>query len=1035
MKYINLTFITLLFFFTLSISKQNTASAQCNTNTSICAPGTAGPFTFVSPGPVVSSCLDFWGPNMGYIVLHITSSGPLNMLINGNSSFGFLDVAVFNIPNGQSPCTAIQNISNQIGCNYATGSGGCNQFGTSFPCSSSVPAPMVTAGQEIMILVENWSGSSSNFTLQLSPTGAQSGSPNATINSAGPFCVTSGSTQLTAADMGGTWSGPGVSPTGMFNPATAGLGTHTINYSIGVAPCNASASTTVTVNNATVTPPAAQTICVGGSTLLTASGAGSYTWSPATGLSSTTGASVTASPATTTTYTVTGTTAGCTSTGTVTVTVAPLTVNVSPNTSICSGASTTLTATGATNYTWSPTTGLSATTGATVTASPATTTTYTVTGTTGSCSATANVTVTVTPVNVSVSPNTSVCSGASTTLTASGATSYSWSPSTGLSASTGASVSANPSATTTYTVTGTTGACSSTATVTVTVTPLALTVSPNTGICNGASTILTAGGATNYSWSPSTGLSSTSGSSVTANPTTTTTYTVSGTTGSCSSSQSVTVTVTPVIVNLSPNTSICNGASTTLTASGGATNYSWSPATGLSSTSGSSVTANPTTTTTYTVTGTVGSCSNTATMTLTVNPIPTVTANNTGPYCEGSTIQLQSGSLPGTTYSWSGPNGYSASTQNASVPATVAAGGMYTVITSLNGCSSTATTDVFVNSTQIPAITQAGPFCTNVPNTVLSADITGGVWSGTGIVNEATGEFSALVAGPGSHQVTYTITGGCSSPGTRIIVVNPMPVVQITTPESTGCVPFVANLFDGSTPSDGTILWNFGDGSTHSSQPDSVTHLFTAAGCYDITVTSTSAAGCATTTSFPSFICTLPRAVAAFYVNDPVHGLMDPEFKTFNTSSNASSYSWDFGDGNTSNLFSPTHTYMENPGNYIITLIANNSSNCPDSAKLTVTLQEELVFYIPNTFTPDGDEFNNTFLPVFTSGFDPFNYSLTIYNRWGETLFESLDPSQGWDGTYNGELCKGDIYNWAIRFKSSSSDKKITKTGHIQILE
>ncbi|MNY25626.1 hypothetical protein D3C86_1594220 [compost metagenome] len=126
---------------------------------------------------------------------------------------------------------------------------------------------------------------------------------------------------------------------------------------------------------------------------------------------------------------------------------------------------------------------------------------------------------------------------------------------------------------------------------------------------------------------------------------------------------------------------------------------------------------------------------------------------------------------------------------------------------------------------------------------------------------------------------------------------------------------------------------------------------------------------------------------------------------------------------------------MENPGNYIITLIANNSSNCPDSAKLTVTLQEELVFYIPNTFTPDGDEFNNTFLPVFTSGFDPFNYSLTIYNRWGETLFESLDPSQGWDGTYNGELCKGDIYNWAIRFKSSSSDKKITKTGHIQILE
>lgn len=1035
MKHINLTCITLLLLLTFSISSKNTASAQCNTNTSICAPGTAGPFTFVNPGPVVSTCLDFWGPNMGYIILHITSSGPLNMLINGNSSYGFLDVAVFNIPNGQSPCTAIQNVSNQIGCNYANASGGCNQFGTAFPCTSSVPAPMVTAGQEIMILVENWSGASSNFTLQLSPTGAQSGAPNATINPAGPFCVTGGTTQLVAADMGGTWSGPGVSSTGMFNPATAGLGTHTINYAIGVAPCNATSSTTVTVNSATVTPPAAQTICPGGSATLTASGAGSYTWSPATGLSSTTGATVTASPATTTTYTVTGTTSGCTSSGTVTVTVAPITVSVSPNTSICSGASTTLTASGATNYTWSPATGLSSTTGASVTANPTTTTTYTVTGTTGSCSATANVTVTVTPVNVTVSPNTNICNGASTTLTASGATSYSWSPPTGLSASTGASVSASPATTTTYTVTGTSGACTSTANVTVTVTPLALTLSPSTSICTGASTILTAGGATNYSWSPSTGLSSASGASVTATPAATTTYTVSGTTGSCSSSQTVTITVTPVIVNVTPSTSICNGSSTPITATGGATSYSWSPATGLSASSGSSVTATPVTTTTYTVTGTAGSCSNTATMTVTVNPIPTVTASNSGPYCEGSTVQLQASSLPGTNYTWSGPNGFSASTQNGSAPATLAAGGMYTVTTSLSGCTSSATTDVVVNSTQIPVITQAGPFCTDVPNSTLSADIAGGTWSGTGIVDEVTGEFSALQAGPGTHQVTYTITGGCSSPGTRSIVVNPMPVVQISTPESTGCVPFNAKLIDGNGAAGGTIVWNFGDGSTNSNQSDSVNHQFNSAGCYDITVTSTSAAGCATTTSFPSFICALPRAVASFSVNDPVHGLMYPEFKTFNTSSNASTYSWDFGDGNTSNLFSPTHTYQENPGNYTITLIANNSSNCPDSTKLIVTIQEELVFYIPNTFTPDGDEFNNVFLPVFTSGFDPFNYSLTVYNRWGEILFESLDPTQGWDGTYNGELCKNGIYNWAIRFKSSGSDKKITKTGHIQLLE
>jgi trimeric autotransporter adhesin len=1039
MKYIKSLFVTLLLSFSFSIIipiaiGTNSVNAQCNTNTSICTPGNAGPFTFVTPGPYVSSCLDFFGPNMGYIILHITTSGPLNMLINGNSSSGFLDVAVFNIPNGQAPCTAIQNLSNEIGCNYASSSSGCNQFGSSFPCSSSVPAPMVTAGQEIMIVVENWSGSSSSFTMQLGPTGAQTGPPNPAITPAGPFCISSGPVQLIAADMGGTWSGAGVSSTGMFNPATAGLGPHTINYSVGVAPCNASSSTTITVNSATVTPPAAQTICSGGSATLTASGAGTYSWSPSTGLSSTTGATVTASPTTTTTYTVTGTTAGCTSTGTVTVTVAPLTVGVSPNTSICSGASTTLTATGATNYTWSPATGLSSTTGASVTANPTTTTTYTVTGTTGSCSSTASVTVTVTPLNLTVSPNVSICSGASTTLTASGATSYAWSPPTGLSASTGASVSASPTTTTTYTVTGTTGSCTATGTVTVTVTPLALTLSPNTSICNGGSATLTAGGATNYTWSPATGLSSTTGASVTASPTATTTYTVSGTSGSCSSSLSVTVTVTPIVVSVTPNTSICNGASTTLTAGGGTT-YSWSPAIGLSSTSGTSVTANPSTTTTYTVTGTTGTCTNTATMTLTVNPIPTVTATNNGPLCEGSTLQVQANSLPGTNYNWSGPNGFTASTQNASTPATISAAGTYTVTTSLNGCTSSTTTDVVINSAQTPVIDAVGPFCEASSNLFLSADIPGGTWSGTGIVNASTGEFSPLQAGSGSHAITYTITGGCSTPGTTFILVNAMPVIQISTPLASGCVPFTTTLIDVSSPASGSITWNFGDGTANSNQLNNTNHTFTSPGCYDVTVTSVSSAGCSTTTTFPSFVCALPNAIAAFSVNDPIHGLMNPEFHTFNTSSNASTYSWDFGDGDVSNLFNPSHTYSENAGNYVITLIANNAGNCPDTAKVTVTIQEELVYYVPNTFTPDGDEFNNVFSPVFTSGFDPYNYTLTIYNRWGETLFESNDTKFGWDGTYNGELCKTGIYTWTIRFKSSQSDKKITDTGYVHLLK
>ncbi|MFN3917257.1 MAG: PKD domain-containing protein [Flavobacteriales bacterium] len=235
----------LLIVFSITVN----ASAQCNTNTSICSQGTAGPFGFVPPGPPVGTCLDWIGPNIGYIILYVTQSGPLNLLIDGNSAFGCLDVAIFNIPQGVNPCTATQNNANQIGCNYASNCDGCNQFGFTFPgCLSSVPAPNVTAGQVLMIVVENWSASSTSFTLQLGPPpGAQTGVPNPTINPVNNPCVFDPAFQLTSTNPGGTWAGPGTSPAGMFNPATAGVGTHNITYTLGTAPCQGTAQIQITV--------------------------------------------------------------------------------------------------------------------------------------------------------------------------------------------------------------------------------------------------------------------------------------------------------------------------------------------------------------------------------------------------------------------------------------------------------------------------------------------------------------------------------------------------------------------------------------------------------------------------------------------------------------------------------------------------------------------------------------------------------------------------------------------------------------------
>lgn len=248
----------------------------CNTDVILCQ-NSAGPFTFNLGGPPVSSCLD-WLVNsqFAYIILNIVSTGPLSLLIEGDVPTGFLDVSVFNIPVGIDPCVAIQNPSNEIGCNYAIFPGGCNQFGNSFPCLSVVPSPTVFAGQTIMIVVEDWNNTPSNFfNLQLGPPpNAQSGLPNPSIFPAGPFCTSSDAFQLVANDAGGTWTGPGTTSDGIFTPADAGVGVHVIDYEIGQSPCNASSNTTVTVISNPVANVSVMddTLCSGESTQLIFSG-------------------------------------------------------------------------------------------------------------------------------------------------------------------------------------------------------------------------------------------------------------------------------------------------------------------------------------------------------------------------------------------------------------------------------------------------------------------------------------------------------------------------------------------------------------------------------------------------------------------------------------------------------------------------------------------------------------------------------------------------------------------------------------------
>jgi gliding motility-associated-like protein len=112
----------------------------------------------------------------------------------------------------------------------------------------------------------------------------------------------------------------------------------------------------------------------------------------------------------------------------------------------------------------------------------------------------------------------------------------------------------------------------------------------------------------------------------------------------------------------------------------------------------------------------------------------------------------------------------------------------------------------------------------------------------------------------------------------------------------------------------------------------------------------------------------------------------------------------------------------------------NGCASNPESFFVTLELCPNEIFYIPNAFTPNGDERNNTFRPIITSGVDIYNYSFVIYNRWGQIIWESYNPNIGWDGIYNNVICQNGVYNWKLKFKTPKVDNIKEFFGNLTII-
>lgn len=177
--------------------------------------------------------------------------------------------------------------------------------------------------------------------------------------------------------------------------------------------------------------------------------------------------------------------------------------------------------------------------------------------------------------------------------------------------------------------------------------------------------------------------------------------------------------------------------------------------------------------------------------------------------------------------------------------------------------------------------------------------------------------------------------------------------------------------------------------------------------------------------------------VASFGLFPGEMSLPDHSTSLFNNSTNATNYEWtitgpDFSHATTETEFDIDLPYQG--ANYQVCLVALNQTSCTDTACSFIEVRDEFTLWVPNTFTPDADEFNNVWMPI-VSDVDAQDYDLFVFNRWGEIVFESHDPSIGWDGTFNGRFVQNGTYVWKITLKSIYTDELREYSGHVTMLK
>jgi hypothetical protein len=472
------------------------------------------------------------------------------------------------------------------------------------------------------------------------------------------------------------------------------------------------------------------------------------------------------------------------------------------------------------------------------------------------------------------------------------------------------------------------------------------------------------------------------------------------------------------------------------------------------------------------------------------DPVVSINANDET-LCIGGTPQcltaVVSGGVGTTTFTWN-----QGGTGNIFCPPGLAVGTeLYTVSVTQTGigCAANSQDVITVTIVPDPVITISGieEACFGA-QVQLTSQVTGGIGSINGYqwaqsvplgfpytdINGAIGQ--SFLTYPLNESIDFTLeitqTGsGCNDTDTFNIAVFDDPNVTIIGSELTCLgeeILLEAQITGGTASSTNTLTW-------FALNPNGAVNPYLLQGpngdiTYDYISSSdttiyvdvvNSGFGCDVTSDTISLLGLAP-AIAQFDATPTSQSFFNPTFSFINSSENATEYLWDLNECNPplpdlemfstpTPYYNPTsesiydYTYGCPPGVITVQLIATNNGICPDTAYLNINIEPDVICYVPNAFTPDGNGDNELFYPVFSHMIDPLSYTFRIYDRWGEIIFETNEipeipttPSNtlgAWNGLYNGRMAQDGVYIWEVYYRAEGTSNNQHLVGHVTVLK